>query len=109
MEIIYRCCDGKEFNDEDKAYQYEWDITHKDLKYIVAKDSDDNVIIGNLMEEDIYLKIDSLYIPSNEAAEQLREIGEITGYVDYQKVNSPGLWEFITDENGLQSLVKKDV
>ena len=91
MKIIYIADDGKEFDDKWKCLDYEWMLSHPHLKDIVLYSEEDE-ILDDLFDQETYEYVMKIIVPTDEAACDLRELGERNGWCAYEYIESAGTW-----------------
>ena len=91
MRTIYIADDGKQFDDEYECEHYEWVLNHPSLKEIICYDEDGN-IFDDLFEQDTYEYTMKIFVPTDEAAKEFRELGRLMGFCSYEDVESAGTW-----------------
>jgi len=96
MKIEYIADDGARFDDEYECLEYEWKLEHPHLKDVAFFDKDGNNL-DDMMSLDTYGETEKIIVLTQEAANDLMELGDYTGHCAYQDVNSPGTWVFNDD------------
>lgn len=104
MRVLYIADDGTEFDDEWDCEEYEWIQNHQGLKEIVFLDQDGKVL-EDPMSENTYINAETIIVPTDEAAKELRELGEYAGWF-YDSIISAGTWVFNKDPYNTQYLLK---
>lgn len=92
MRVLYIADDGTEFDDQWDCEDYEWIQNHQRLKEIVFLDEDGKTL-ENPMSENTYINAETIVVPTDEAAKELRELGEYCGWF-YDSIISAGTWVF---------------
>lgn len=93
MKIIYIADDGTQFDDETDCEDYEWKLYHPHLKDVRVFDKDGNEFT-NIFEEDTYNYSEKVIVPTDEAAKELQDLADYTGYCYYSHINKAGTWIF---------------
>lgn len=91
MRVVYIADDGKEFDDQYDCEHYEWKLNHPSLNNIHLYDKDNNEL-EDLFSEDVYGIVVKIIVPDENAAKDLRELGDYTGYCCYEDIYEPGEW-----------------
>lgn len=97
MRTIYIADDGKEFDNEFECKHYEWILNHPHLKSIKCYDKDGNKL-KDIMEEVTYCFCCKIVVPTDEAAKELNDLAEYTGFCYYSHITEAGTWKY--EENG---------
>lgn len=93
MKIIYLADDGTEFDDEFECEHYEWILNHPHLKDVCCYDKDGNEL-KDIMVEYTYDYSEKIVVPTDEAAKDLQELADYTGYSYYAHITESGTWIF---------------
>lgn len=108
MRTIYIADDGKEFDDQYKCEHYEWMLNHTHLNDIKCYDKDNNEL-KDIMEEDTYNYCHKIIVPTNEAAKELNDLANYTGYCYYSHITETGTWIYEEKENGTDGRFVKEI
>ena len=93
MKIIYIADDGTQFDNEFKCEDYEWKLKHTNIKDAHAFNKD-GIEFEDIFSEDTYNYSTKIIVSSDEAARELQELCNYTGYVCYKSINKAGEWIF---------------
>ena len=104
MRVLYIADDGTEFDNEWDCGDYEWRQNHKALNSIIFLDENNNVL-NDPMSDETYNNAETIVVPTDEAAKELRELGEYCGWF-YDSIISAGTWVFNKDPYNGQYLLK---
>ena len=104
MRVLYIADDGTEFDNEWDCGDYEWRQNHKALNSIIFLDENNNVL-NDPMSDETYNNAETIVVPTDEAAKELRELGEYCGWF-YDSITSAGTWVFNKDPYNTQYLLK---
>lgn len=91
MRTIYIADDGKQFDDEIDCIDYEWKLKRNHLSEIEIYDENGRKL-ENIFLENSYNKSEKVVVKSQEAANDLHDFAKYTGYCEYYKITSPGVW-----------------
>lgn len=110
MKIVYIADDGTKFDDQFDCKDYEWRLNHPHLRDVCCYDKDGNKL-ENILSEDIYHYSEKLVVYSDDAAKDLQELGDYTGYYSYRDITEKGIWVYkkhdYNNENGFELLSKE--
>ena len=106
MRVLYIADDGTEFDDSWDCEDYEWRQNHKALNSITFLDENNNVL-NDPMSDETYNSAETIIVPTDEAAKELRELGEYAGWF-YDSITSAGVWMFTGDSYNPQYWKKDD-
>ena len=82
-------------------------LNHAHLKDIKCYDKDNNEL-KDIMEEDTYSHCHKIIVPTNEAAKELNDLANYTGYCYYSHIIEAGTWIYEEKENSTDGrFVKK--
>lgn len=95
MKIIYVADDGTQFDNEFDCEDYEWKLNHPHLREVRVFGKDGNEF-NNIFEEDTYNYSEIIIVPDDEAARNLQELADYTGYCYYSHITKAGEWIFDT-------------
>jgi hypothetical protein len=93
MKIIYIADDGTQFDDKFNCEDYEWKLKHQNIKDVHVFNKD-GIEFEDIFSEDTYNQSTKIVVSSDEAARELQELGEYTGYCCYESINKAGEWIF---------------
>ena len=91
MKIIYVADNGKQFDDEYECRHYEWLLNHPLLKEIICYDEDGEVL-EDIFAQDTYEYTMKIFVPTDEVAKELQELGRYMGFCYYEDIDSAGTW-----------------
>jgi hypothetical protein len=99
MKIIYESFDGIQFENEIDCIEHEWRKDHPLLNNILMYE-DGGTPITNPLDEDNYFKCVKVIVHSDEEVATLHDLVEFTGFEEYERIDSPGIWRWKReDEN----------
>lgn len=93
MRVIYIADDGTQFDDEFECRDYEWKLNHPNLKDVHIFDNDGHEF-ENIFSEDAYNYSAKIVVLSDDAAKELRDLANYTGYCYYAHITNVGEWTF---------------
>jgi len=101
MKILYKANDGTIFNDEASCRDYEMNLELNSTycgKSITCYDRHNNIIKNpDFLSEDLYERVERIYVGNEESVKYLTKIADITGFICYADIYSPGFWTFSHD------------
>lgn len=93
MRTIYIADDGTQFDNEFDCEDYEWKLSHPNLKDVHIFDKDGNEF-EDIFSEDAYNYSSKIVVSSDEAAKEMQDLANFTGYCYYEHINKAGEWIF---------------
>ena len=97
MDIIYRAFDGKDFNNEEECLNYENSIIHPNLFTIhfFNKDTKEDYYINkdDIYDDQVYYKADKIIIHNKDEYEDFAWLAKECGWIEFDDINTFGLWE----------------
>lgn len=96
MRVVYIANDGKEFDDEIDCLTYEEYSSYDKLYDIEIFDADGyNLYIEkNDWGEYAYNNSQTVVVHNEEELKELHRLADYTGWGEWEKITSPGIWEF---------------
>lgn len=96
MRVIYVADDGTTFDDE-------WDCKDYELRQSLSLDDievydENNNRFDDILSEDAYNKSARVIVKTDKAVSDLHKIVEYTGFVVYDDIDSPGIWNAKDDD-----------
>jgi len=96
MRVVYIANDGTQFDDGFDCEDYEWKLNHPRIVDIKFYDEFNNELFDPFSEK-TYVETQTIIVPDDETAEQLRDLGYYTGFCCYEDITSAGKWVFNSD------------
>lgn len=93
MRVVYIADDETQFDNEFECEHYEWILNHPHLKDVCCYDKDDNEL-KDIMAEHTYTYSMKIVVPTDEAAKDLQDLADYTGYCYYAHITKNGTWVF---------------
>ena len=103
MRVVYVADDGTCFDDEFECENYEWKISHPNLKDVRFFD-ENGIELEDPFSEETYNNSSVIMVLNDEAVKDLKDLTLFTGYYSYANINDVGEW-FFDDEQ--QVFVKR--
>jgi hypothetical protein len=97
MEILYIADDGTQFKNRRKCENYEWRLNHPHLNKIKFLDAAGNPLLSDPLEEITYNATETIIIPDEAALQDLRDLGDYTGFCEYSDIDSIGTWKHYSE------------
>ena len=101
MKILYKADDGTIFNDEISCRHYEINSELNSSyggKSITCYDKHNNIIKNpDFLSIELYETAERIYVGTEESVQYLTKIADLTGFICYADIYSPGFWSFNYD------------